>query len=119
MCSLCEAKGVKILAFGTLAGGFLREKWLDVPEPDDGSLETWSQMKHKRYIDETGGWEPFQNLLRAMKQTSDQHSVSMANVASRFILDQPAVGAVVIGDNYLVEIEAEYAVSSTATRSSP
>ena len=97
MTRLCEEKGVKILAFGTLAGGFLTEKWLSQPEPEMDNLETWSQMKYKRYIDEAGGWKNFQNLLKAIKQTADDHKVSMANVASRFILEQPAVGAVIIG----------------------
>lgn len=97
MARLCEEKGVAILAFGTLAGGFLTEKWLNQPEPETGELKTWSQMKYKRYIDEAGGWEPFQNLLKAIRQTADRHKVSMANIASRFILETPAVGAVIIG----------------------
>ena len=97
MTTLCKEKGVRILAFGTLAGGFLTERWLGRAEPGDNDLHTWSQMKYKRYIDQAGGWDVFQNLLRAMQQVSEQHGVSMANVASRFILDQPAVGAVIIG----------------------
>jgi aryl-alcohol dehydrogenase-like predicted oxidoreductase/enamine deaminase RidA (YjgF/YER057c/UK114 family) len=97
MTRLCEERGVAILAFGTLAGGFLTEKWLDRPEPAMEDLSTWSQMKYKRYIDEAGGWVPFQNLLTALKHTADAHEVSMANVASRFILEQPAVGSVIIG----------------------
>jgi aryl-alcohol dehydrogenase-like predicted oxidoreductase/enamine deaminase RidA (YjgF/YER057c/UK114 family) len=97
MDQLCEAQGVKILAFGTLAGGFLTEKWLNEPEPEERELTTWSQMKYKRYIDEAGGWDKYQDLLKALKKTADAHSVSIANVATRFVLDQPAVGAVIIG----------------------
>ncbi len=97
MSKLCEEKGVKILAFGTLAGGFLTERWLSKPEPKTDDLTTWSQMKYKRYIDEAGGWAKFQNLLKALKQTADQHNVSMANIASKYILEHPAVGAVIIG----------------------
>lgn len=73
MSRLCEEKGVKILAFGTLAGGFLTEKWLNQSEPKAEDLKTWSQMKYKRYIDEAGGWEPFQSLLSAIKR--DRKSV--------------------------------------------
>jgi len=97
MTRLCEEKGISILAFGTLAGGFLTEKWLGQPEPTVEDLSTWSQMKYKRYIDAAGGWVKFQTLLTALKQTADEHKVSMANVASRFVLEQPAVGAVIIG----------------------
>ena len=97
MAKLCEEKGVNILAFGTLAGGFLTEKWLNKPEPNESDLKTWSQMKYKRYIDEAGGWEKFQNVLKALKQTADENNVSMANVASKYVLEQPAVGAIIIG----------------------
>ena len=97
MSRLCDEKGLKILAFGTLAGGFLTERWLHQPEPDMEALSTWSQMKYKRYIDKAGGWAPFQRLLTVLQQTAARHGVSMANVASRFILEQPAVGAVIIG----------------------
>jgi aryl-alcohol dehydrogenase-like predicted oxidoreductase/enamine deaminase RidA (YjgF/YER057c/UK114 family) len=97
MSRLCEEKGVKLLAFGTLAGGFLTEKWLNQPEPEMDDLETWSQMKYKRYIDAAGGWDKFQNLLKALKQMADEKNVFMANIASRYILDQPGVGAVIVG----------------------
>ena len=94
---LCEDKGVKLLAFGTLAGGFLTERWLGKPEPSMSDLSTWSQMKYKRYIDAAGGWSPFQKVLAAVKGIAERHGASMANIASRFILEQPAVGAVIIG----------------------
>ena len=94
---LCEDKGVTLLAFGTLAGGFLTNRWLGKREPGSDDLTTWSQMKYKRYIDTAGGWAVFQNLLKVVKATADRYGVTMANVASRFILEQPAVGAVIIG----------------------
>lgn len=97
MLKLCLEKNVKLLAFGTLAGGFLSERWLNIAEPDQTALSTWSQMKYKRYIDEAGGWERFQSLLGVLDDAAQQHEVSIANVASRFILEQPGVGAVIIG----------------------
>ena len=60
-------------------------------------LQTWSQMKYKRFIDAAGGWEPFQNLLQTVKQVADRHSVSIANIASRSILDNDSVAAVIVG----------------------
>jgi len=97
MARLCTAENVKILAFGTLAGGFLTDRWLDKAEPDMASLATWSHMKYKRYIDEAGGWAAFQHLLQTLRKIADQHEVSIANIASRYILEQPAVGGVIIG----------------------
>jgi aryl-alcohol dehydrogenase-like predicted oxidoreductase/enamine deaminase RidA (YjgF/YER057c/UK114 family) len=97
MASLCLEHGVKLLAFGTVAGGFLTERWLGKAEPDWENLETWSQMKYGRFIQVSGGWESFQNLLRTVDEVARRHGVSMANVASRYILEQPAVGGVIIG----------------------
>ncbi len=94
---VCQQYGVKLLAFGTLAGGFLTEKWLGNPEPGQNKLSTWSEMKYKRFIDVTGGWEGFQKLLQAIKRVADRHQVSMANISSSFILNNPDVAAVIIG----------------------
>lgn len=97
MTELCRQFGVKILAFGTIAGGFLSEKWLGKPEPDMNKLSTWSQMKYKRFIDVAGGWEKFQQLLATLNTLAQQFGVSIANVASRYILEEPAVGGIIIG----------------------
>ncbi len=94
---LCEEFDIKLLAFGTVAGGFLTNKWLDKPEPKLDENLTWSQMKYKRFIDTAGGWEKFQSLLRVLDQVANHHHVSIANIASKYILEQPHVGGVIIG----------------------
>ncbi|MEM1451111.1 MAG: aldo/keto reductase, partial [Planctomycetota bacterium] len=97
MAEYCRARGVKILAYGTLLGGFLSDRWLGVPEPAEGNLATWSQAKYKRFIDAAGGWDAYQRVLRAAADVAQAKGASIANVASRFILDSPAVGAVIVG----------------------
>jgi aryl-alcohol dehydrogenase-like predicted oxidoreductase/enamine deaminase RidA (YjgF/YER057c/UK114 family) len=97
MTDLCVERDVKILAFGTLAGGFLTEGWVGAPEPALDGLGTWSLMKYKRFIDAAGGWSRFQAVLEAVQRAARRHDVSMANVASRFILEAPGVGGVIIG----------------------
>jgi len=97
MTELCLERGPRILAFGTLAGGFLTDRWLGAEEPSFESLETWSQMKYKRFIDAAGGWAPYQALLAAMDRTARRLGVSMANVACRWILESPAVAGVIVG----------------------
>lgn len=97
MTEVCEAHNIKLLAFGTLAGGFLSEKWLNQPEPILNENLTWSQMKYKRFIDTSGGWEAFQKLLQILSQIAKKHKVTIANVASSYILHQPAVAGVIIG----------------------
>jgi aryl-alcohol dehydrogenase-like predicted oxidoreductase/enamine deaminase RidA (YjgF/YER057c/UK114 family) len=97
MTELCQEHGIKLLAFGTVAGGFLTERWLGKPEPQLDKLETWSEMKYKRFIDAAGGWKVFQDLLHTVNDVAQRYGVSIANVACRFILEEPTVGGVIIG----------------------
>lgn len=93
--ALCERTGVKLLAYGTLCGGFLSEKWLGQPEP--ASIPDWSRSKYKRFIDTAGGWEPYQAILRAASDIAKKHGASLSNVASRWVLEHEAVAATIIG----------------------
>jgi len=97
MTAACLRHGVKLLAFGTVAGGFLSGKWLNRDEPRLDDTLTWSQMKYKRYIDTAGGWTRFQALLRVLHEVGLARGMSMANVASRYILEQPVVAGVIVG----------------------
>jgi diketogulonate reductase-like aldo/keto reductase len=45
-----------------------------------------------------GTWDLFQSLLRVLRAIGDRHGgLSIANVATRWVLDHPFVGAVLIG----------------------
>ncbi len=93
--ALCREKGVKLLAYGTLCGGFLSEKWLGKPEPDE--IPDWSRSKYKRFIDVGGGWAAFQGVLAAASDIARKHGVSISNVATRWVLEHEAVAAAIIG----------------------
>jgi aryl-alcohol dehydrogenase-like predicted oxidoreductase/enamine deaminase RidA (YjgF/YER057c/UK114 family) len=95
MTDVCRETGVKLLAYGVLAGGFLSDRWLGRPEPTD--IPDWSKSKYKRFIDTVGGWGALQRVLAAAKTIAAKHGVSVANVAARWVLQQEAVGAVIIG----------------------
>jgi len=95
MTAVCRQFGVKLLAYGTLCGGFLADRWVGRPEPQD--IPDWSKTKYKRFIDAIGGWAAFQGILAAAKRVADKHRVSVANVATRWVLEQEAVGAVITG----------------------
>jgi diketogulonate reductase-like aldo/keto reductase len=97
MADVCRQYGVKMLAFGTLAGGFLSDKWLAKPEPADDQLETWSQMKYKRFIDTAGGWRGYQQVLTTLDEIAGKHGVPVSTVVSRYMLDQPMVGGIILG----------------------
>ena len=97
MTAFCLAHGVRLLAYGTLGGGFLSERWVGAPEPPAPDIADWSKMKYKRFIDAIGGWAVLQGIVGAAHRIARKHGVSIANVATRWVLDQPAVAAVIVG----------------------
>src|SRR6516165_674212 len=97
MAAFCREHGMTLLAYGTLLGGLLSEKYLGRPEPRRSDLVTASLQKYKNMIDAWGGWALFQQLLAVLKQIADKHGVSIANVGVRYILDRPAVAGVIVG----------------------
>jgi len=90
-------QGIKIITYGTLLGGFFSEKYLGADEPNRGELTTASLQKYKNMIDVWGGWQLFQELLYVLDIIAKKHQCSIANVATRFILDKPQVAGVIIG----------------------
>ena len=97
MSDYCLAHGVRLLAYGTLAGGLLSERWLGVAEPETSALSDWSKSKYKRFVDAIGGWARLQDILAAADGVAKRHGVSIANVATRWVLDHAAVAAVIVG----------------------
>jgi len=93
--------------------GLLSDKYLGAPEPvSKKDLNTWyllsraflehetnrkddcrSLGKYKKFIDRWGNWALFQELLKTLKQVGDKHSVSIANVAVKYILAKPQVSS--------------------------
>ncbi|KAJ7898639.1 NADP-dependent oxidoreductase domain-containing protein [Mycena olivaceomarginata] len=100
MADVCAKHGLKLLTYGTLCGGFLADKWIGAVEPDpySGSLNP-SQRKYLDLILKAwGSWALFQELLVVLRGIGQRHSgASVSNVATRWVLDHPAVGAVIVG----------------------
>ena len=88
-----------LLCYGTLAGGFLTEKWLGQPDPGFEFVNR-SLVKYRLIIDEFGPWDRFQALLATLKRIGDRHGVSLSSVATRWVLDQPQVAAAIVGARY-------------------
>ncbi len=94
----CHDNNVHLLAYGTVCGGLMSEQYLGRQEPSQQELDTLSLRKYKRMIDEWGGWKLFQELLSTLKEIAQKHGdISIANVATRYILNRPAVAGVIIG----------------------
>lgn len=96
MVQFCRDNKSSLLAYGTICGGLMSERYLGGPEPYS-ELDTASLKKYKRMIDTWGGWELFQELLSTLDVIAKKHGASIANVATRYILDKPAVAGVIIG----------------------
>jgi aryl-alcohol dehydrogenase-like predicted oxidoreductase len=100
---LCAEHDMHLLCYGTLAGGFLSERWLGETEPQ--SFTNRSLIKYKLMIDEIGGWELFQALLQTLSKIARKHGVSLASVASNWVLQQPRVAAVIIGSRNAAHVD--------------
>jgi aryl-alcohol dehydrogenase-like predicted oxidoreductase len=92
-------RDVQILCYGTLAGGFLTDAWLGQPDPGF-QFENRSLIKYRLIIDEFGPWDLFQTLLQTLKSVGDKHGVSLAAIATRWVLDQPQVAGAIVGARY-------------------
>jgi aryl-alcohol dehydrogenase-like predicted oxidoreductase len=97
MIPFCQKHRIHLLTYGTLLGGFLSEKYLDGINPHKSDLTTLSLKKYYNMIDVWGGWELFQELLHTLFNIAKKHNSSIANVATKYILDKPMVAGVIIG----------------------
>lgn len=97
MLSFCQRHNVSLLAYGSICGGLISERYLGKTEPSNVELNTLSLRKYKKMIDAWGGWNLFQDLLTSLKRVGQKHGVSIANVATSYILKKPQVAGVIIG----------------------
>ena len=96
MATLCAERGIALLCYGALAGGFLSNVYLDRAAPTP-PLENRSLVKYRLIIDEFGGWEAFQTMLTALHRVATRHGVGIGAVALRWVLDQAGVSGVIVG----------------------
>ncbi|MEZ5332795.1 MAG: aldo/keto reductase [Thermoanaerobaculia bacterium] len=96
MRALCAARGLRLLCYGSLAGGFLGERWRGAPPPAE-PLANRSLVKYRLIVEEVGGWDALQALLERLAEVAARRGVGPAAAAVRWVLDRPAVGAVIVG----------------------
>jgi aryl-alcohol dehydrogenase-like predicted oxidoreductase len=104
----CIDNGIGILAFGTVAGGFISEKYLGVSEPTD--YATRSNIKYKLIIDDFGGWDLFQSLLHLLDSIAKNHGVDIATISSAWSLQRPGVKAVIVGARNISHLDRNLAI---------
>jgi aryl-alcohol dehydrogenase-like predicted oxidoreductase len=109
MSGLAESSGMRFLCYGTVAGGFLSSRWLGQPDPAH-PLANRSLVKYRLIIEEFGGWDAFQALLRLLDGIARRHGVSITAVATRWVLDQPHVAGAIVGARYAEHLPDNLAV---------
>uniref|UniRef100_A0A383V713 NADP-dependent oxidoreductase domain-containing protein n=1 Tax=Tetradesmus obliquus TaxID=3088 RepID=A0A383V713_TETOB len=120
MLEYCQAHGIKLMSYGSVAGGLLSDRYVEEPKkglfgqakfsPVD--LNTSSLKMYWGVAKQFGGQELWRELLQVLHQVAQKHNVSVANVALRWVMQQgdahtvfPIVGmrsAVHIQDNVRV-----------------
>eukprot|EP00897_Mesotaenium_endlicherianum_P000044 jgi/Mesen1/1003/ME000120S00161 len=98
--AFCRANGIGLLPYGVVGGSFLTDRYVGMPYEEAQrtvKLDTYSKSKYLSILSRAGGWGHLQELLKALKGAAEKHSVSVATVATRWVLDQPQVAAVIIG----------------------
>ena len=106
-------QGMYFFCYGTLAGGFMGERWRGVPDPGL-ALENKSLVKYKLIIDAAGGWDFFQTLLDALEKIAAKHGVDIAAVAVQYVLNQPSVAAAIVGVRHRGHLKQHLAAASLA-----
>lgn len=96
MATFCAERGIGLLCYGVLAGGFLSDRYFSAAPPPP-PLENRSLVKYRLIIEEYGGWDRFQGMLAALQAVATRHGVGIGAVAIRWVLDRPGVSGVIVG----------------------
>ena len=96
MTTVAEKHNIPYLCYGTVAGGFLSDRYLSTPDPVP-PYENRSLTKYRLIIDEFGGYELFQQALQVLRDIASQYEVGIAEVACKYILQKRMVGGVIVG----------------------
>lgn len=90
MLHYAKTNGIRLATFGTVAGGWLSDRWLGAPPPSDRAANTVSLRMYRKFLDRwcQGDWELFQELLQVLRDVADKHTTTIANIASAWVLYQ-------------------------------
>lgn len=101
MQSYCRAQGILILAYGVLAGGLLaRAATAGGLSEDNRSL-----AKYRLLAEEVGGVQAFESLNSVLTEVARKHQCTLSMAAAAWVLQRPAVGALILGVGNRLHIE--------------
>jgi len=113
MVAYCKANDIKLLPYGVLAGGFLSEKYLGA-KASSIKVDTYSKSKYASVIQQLGGWDWFQGLLKTLATVAEKHGTSIGNVACKWVLGRDQVVAILVGARNADHVADHQALGSFA-----
>jgi aryl-alcohol dehydrogenase-like predicted oxidoreductase len=111
MRELCARCGVRLLCYGSLAGGFLSERYLGGLPPSE-PLENRSLVKYRLVIEEAGGWAQLQRLLAVLAEVERARGCGLGAVAVAWVLQRAEVAAAIVGARHAAHLEATLAAAT-------
>ncbi len=96
MTAIAKQHNIPYLCYGTVAGGFLSDRYLGAPDPIQ-PYENRSLTKYRLIIDEFGGYELFQQALKELREIATKYEVDIAEVACKYIQQKPMVAGIIVG----------------------
>mmetsp|Transcript_51960 Transcript_51960/g.62485 ORF Transcript_51960/g.62485 Transcript_51960/m.62485 type:complete len:470 (+) Transcript_51960:153-1562(+) len=106
MAQWCAAENVKLIAFGTVGGGILSERYLNKPSPPSKEeTNTASLRLYAKTAERFGSWDLVSKELlgtldavaREVRGSGRCDGVGIANVAQRYVLGDEGVAAILVG----------------------
>jgi len=120
MLAYAKEHGLRLAVFGTVAGGWLTDRYLGAPRPSAAEAKTSSvsMRMYRSHLDRwsRGDWALFQELLRTLRAVADKHTTTIANVAVAWVLHQLGDGGgwVILGVRDASHLEEHAALRDLA-----
>lgn len=99
----CRRQGTATLAYGVLAQGLLTGKY------DVGATFAADDRRHRLGHFQQAAWDQNGPLLARLRQTAERYGKTMAQVAIRWVLDNPAVTCAIVGAKSTGQVDANLA----------
>jgi aryl-alcohol dehydrogenase-like predicted oxidoreductase len=113
---LLQKHDIDLLCYGSVAGGLLSDYYLGKAAPRE-PYENRSLTKYLLILEELGGWDALQAILKTLKEIADAKETDIASVAAAYCLAQNAVRACIIGARNHKHLQEHVALRDTLTLS--
>jgi aryl-alcohol dehydrogenase-like predicted oxidoreductase len=109
---MCRARGLGVLPYNPLAGGFLSGKHPPGGEPTEGTrftLGSAAEIYQRRY------WQEAQfRAVEGLKKETEARGLDLVSVALKWVLDQPGISSAIIGASRPSQLAANLAAPKLA-----